>query len=90
MTRVYFQIGTNDGNDLFRQKVCAEKPDLVILVEPNPDCRSLIETNYKEISKVSKVVVYSNAIYYKDDELVTLSIPANQKKMGNPGENGIT
>jgi len=35
MSKVYFQIGTNDGNDLFLDKVKNEKPDLVILVEPN-------------------------------------------------------
>lgn len=35
--KVFFQIGTNDGNDDFRQMVNKEKPDLVILVEPNPD-----------------------------------------------------
>jgi hypothetical protein len=35
MSKVFFQIGTNDGNDMFRDFVKKNKPDLVILVEPN-------------------------------------------------------
>jgi hypothetical protein len=34
---VYFQIGTNDGADNFRNLVMQNNPDLVILVEPNID-----------------------------------------------------
>lgn len=33
--KIYFQIGTNNGKDLFRKKVISDNPDMVILVEPN-------------------------------------------------------
>jgi hypothetical protein len=35
MSKVFFQIGTNDGNDLFRELVIKNAPDCIILVEPN-------------------------------------------------------
>jgi FkbM family methyltransferase len=47
--KVFIQIGTNDGNDLFRKKVMKETPDLVILVEPNADLKATIQKNYKNI-----------------------------------------
>lgn len=31
MTKVYFQIGTNNGNDLFKKMVIRDNPDIVIL-----------------------------------------------------------
>ena len=35
MSGIFFQIGTNNGNDTFRDKVKSDKPSLIILVEPN-------------------------------------------------------
>jgi hypothetical protein len=35
MAKVFFQIGSNNGNDLFRELVLRHQPDIVILVEPN-------------------------------------------------------
>jgi hypothetical protein len=52
MTRVYFQIGTNNGNDNFRNIVAREKPDLVILVEPNANLVESIKSNYSNINNV--------------------------------------
>jgi hypothetical protein len=37
MSKVFFQIGTNNGNDLFRELVIKNAPDCVILVEPNKE-----------------------------------------------------
>lgn len=87
MVKVYFQIGTNDGNDLFLEKVKEDKPDLVILVEPLKELEGLIKENYKGLDNV---LLYSNAIYYKDDETVELYIPAKNGIMGNVASNGIT
>jgi len=82
---VFIQIGTNDGNDNFRRKVIEAKPDLVLLVEPNAACISKIQTHYKNIPNVH---IHNRAIYYNNDDTVTLSIPAMKKKIGNKGENG--
>ena len=46
MNKVFFQIGTNNGNDLFRSKVIKENPDLVILVEPVSYLIYQIKMNY--------------------------------------------
>ena len=35
MTKIFFQIGTNNGNDMFKTKVKQNNPDMVILIEPN-------------------------------------------------------
>lgn len=71
MSKVFFQIGTNDGNDLFRDLVIKNKPDIVILVEPNPQLICEIQKNYKNIENFH---IYSNAIYYSDDEIIELYI----------------
>ena len=47
MSKIFVQIGTNNGNDRFIQLVKNEKPDMVILVEPN---KSLLD----EIKKTTK------------------------------------
>ena len=73
MDIVYFQIGTNMGNDLFREMVIKHKPDLVILVEPNKNLVNNIKRNYNNIENVH---IYNNAIYYNNDEEVELVIPA--------------
>ena len=64
MKKVYFQIGTNDGNDLFRDMVKDEKPDIVILVEPNT---SLIDNIKKNYNNIENVYIYNNAIYYNNE-----------------------
>jgi FkbM family methyltransferase len=88
---VYFQIGTNDGNDQFRQIVLDKKPDLVILVEPNSSLIDEIKKNYDGIPNVH---IYNNAIYYTNDEDVTLFIPSKQGVMngdrGVRADNGLT
>lgn len=81
----YIQIGTNDGNDNFRKLVLAMVPDLVILVEPNPALRPLIEQNYRGIPGVH---ILTRAIYYTDDTEVELYIPATRGIEGTPGTNG--
>lgn len=91
MSSVYFQIGTNDGNDLFRQIVLQKKPDLVILVEPNPSLMDQIKKNYDGIPNVH---IFNNAVYYTNDETLTLFIPSKQGVMngerGVRADNGIT
>jgi FkbM family methyltransferase len=88
---VYFQIGTNNGNDQFRQKVLQAKPDLVILVEPNSSLIDQIKKNYNGIPNVH---IYNNAIYSTNDEIVTLYIPSKQGIMTEGGgvraDNGHT
>jgi len=49
MSTVYFQIGTNNGNDQFRNLVRQAKPDIVILVEPNSSLIEQIKQNYNGI-----------------------------------------
>jgi FkbM family methyltransferase len=87
MSRVFFQIGTNNGNDLFRQRVIQNKPDIVILVEPNQGLIDQIKFNYRDIDNV---FIYNNAIFYNDDETVELYIPAKNGIMGTTADNGIT
>jgi FkbM family methyltransferase len=84
--RVFFQIGTNDGNDLFRQLVIANKPDIVILVKPNDQLIHTIKTNYAGIN----AHIYSNAIYYSDNETIDLYIPSKNGIYGQKADNGIT
>lgn len=86
MEKVYFQIGTNIGNDLFKTKCINDKPTKIILVEPNPLHKESIKNNYKEFSNVH---IFINAIYYNDDETIQLQVPANNGIFGNPGENGV-
>jgi FkbM family methyltransferase len=86
MQRVFFQIGTNDGNDLFRDLVIKENPDMVILVEPNKLLINEIKQNY---SNIQNVYIYNNAIYYNDDEVIELYIPAKNGIMGTRADNGI-
>ena len=84
--RVFFQIGTNDGNDLFRDIVRKHKPDLVILVEPNIALADAIKMNY---AGVDNVIVYSRAVYYRSGEKVELVIPAKKGRVGTTADNGI-
>jgi len=85
--RVYFQIGTNDGNDLFNRKVRAEKPDLVILVEPNKDFEPIIRKHYEG---VQNVFIFSKAIYYENKPDVSLFVPGKRGVFGSRADNGWT
>lgn len=68
---IYIQIGTNNGNDNFRKLVIKDKPDTVILIEPNPNLINEIKNNYKDIPNVT---ILNNALYYTDTEC-SLYIP---------------
>ena len=87
MSNVFFQIGTNNGNDNFRELVIQNKPDLIILVEPNEELINDIKKNYMNIQNV---FIYNNAIYYNDDEILELYIPAKNAIYGTRAENNIT
>jgi len=82
---VFVQIGTNNGNDLFRKLVLKHKPAQVILVEPNPQLYSTIQKNYEGIPNVS---IVSKAIYYDDNVPVELYIAAKNKVYGSRADNG--
>jgi hypothetical protein len=51
---IFIQIGTNDGNDMFRKYVELFNPKKVILIEPNSDLIETIRENYS---------FYKNDIY---------------------------
>lgn len=87
MSKVFFQIGTNNGNDLFRSLVLKHMPDCIILVEPNENLIHEIKQNYSEIQNV---YIYNNAIYYNNDEMLELYIPAKNGIMGTRADNNIT
>jgi FkbM family methyltransferase len=87
MSKVFFQIGTNNGADNFREKVLQDAPDCVILVEPNKELIDEIKKNYNNIQNV---YIYNNAIYYNDDETVELYIPAKNGILGTVADNGVT
>jgi len=86
MSRTFFQIGTNDGDDLFNKLVQKYIPECIILVEPNNDLINKIKKNY---SNMNNVYIYNNAIYYTDDEDIQLYIPAKNGVMGTVAENGL-
>lgn len=71
MPKVFIQIGTNNGNDRFRQLVIENKPDKVVLIEPNPAMYDTIRQNY---SGIPNVAILSRAVYYEDDKDVELFI----------------
>ncbi len=71
---------------MFRQIVIKDKPDCVILVEPNSQLIDEIKKNYNTINNV---YIYNNAIYYNDEEDVELYIPAKNGIMGTLADNGI-
>ena len=87
MSKVFFQIGTNNGNDQFRSLVLKHMPDCIILVEPNENLIHEIKQNY---SGIQNVYIYNNAIYYNNDEMLELYIPAKNGIMGTRADNNIT
>jgi len=84
--KTYIQIGTNNGNDNFKQLVIKDKPNKVILVEPNLSLIPSIKNNYKNIPNV---FIINKAIYYKNDEKVELVIPSKNEIYGERADNGI-
>jgi len=87
MSKIFFQIGTNDGNDMFRELVKQENPDMVILVEPNESLLNKIKINYEGIKNVH---IYNNAVFYTTGETVELYIPAKNGIMGSIADNHNT
>jgi FkbM family methyltransferase len=85
--KIFIQIGTNNGNDNFRNLVIKESPDLVLLVEPNENLIEIIKNNYINIKNVN---IINKAVGYEDDKEVSLYIPAINKIYGNKGENNFT
>lgn len=85
MKKVFFQIGTNTGNDRFRKLCIEHKPDIIVLVEPNIIHTKDIENNYRGIPNIH---IFINAIYYEDNKEVELYLPAINGVYGNKGENG--
>lgn len=83
---VFVQIGTNDGNDKFRELVYKFKPKTVILIEPNSWLYTSINKNYQDIKDVCNVILIDKCIYDKNDEEVSLYIPAKDGIYGNLGE----
>ena len=81
------KIGTNNGNDVFRDICKRYKPNMIVLVEPNKNHIESIKNNYSYLDNVN---IFSNAIYYEDDKDIELYIPAMDCIFGTPGENGIT
>lgn len=88
--KVFFQIGTNNGNDGFRKIVYDVQPDIVILVEPNENLINEIRNNYNNILNNGYVYIYNNAIYYNNNEDIELYIPSKNGIMGERADNGIT
>ncbi len=86
MPKIFFQVGTNTGDDQFKNLVKASKPDLVVLVEPNINLIEQIKENYKDIKNVH---VYNNALYYNDDD-IELYIPAKNGVYGSKADNNFT
>ncbi len=86
MKKNYIQIGTNDGNDNFKNIVLKDKPDFIILVEPNSNLINDIKKNYNGIENV---YIYNNAVYYNNNEDVELFIAAKDGIIGKKADNGI-
>ena len=82
MEKVYFQIGTNSGDDGFRKRCLKDRPDKIILVEPNPEMKEIIEENYKDLTNVN---VHINAIYYENDVDVELIMPSRKGEVIGKG-----
>jgi FkbM family methyltransferase len=86
MPKVFIQIGTNNGNDRFRQLVIENKPDKVVLIEPNPNLYETIRQNYRGIPNVT---ILPRAVYYEDDKDVDLFIGSRPEQYGKENDNGI-
>jgi FkbM family methyltransferase len=65
---IFIQIGTNDGNDMFRKYVQVFNPNKVILVEPNIDLINKIKENYSFYK--GELVILNCAINTKNEDVV--------------------
>jgi FkbM family methyltransferase len=74
----FIQIGTNDGNDEFLIRVKKDKPDLVILIEPNRIWNDIIRKNYEG---VAQPILLNIAITEQKVDSIKLYIP----KVNNEG-----
>jgi FkbM family methyltransferase len=72
----FIQMGTNSGEDDFLLRVKKDKPDLVILIEPNSSWNDTIRKNYEGIKHV---IILNVAITENSQDLVTLYIPQVDK-----------
>ena len=73
MEKVWIQIGTHNGWDLFNQMAHEKQPDRIILVEPNKNLNLKIEVNYIDLWK--KIFIVNAAITEKEKGIVRLVIP---------------
>ena len=80
MSKVFIQIGTNDGNDEFRNLVLDNNPTLTILVEPSYLLEDKIKDNYKDVDNVEILIA---AITKETQGEVELHIP-------KPDKNGVS
>ena len=80
--KIFVQIGTNNGNDDFRNLCRQYKPSLIILVEPNSIHNDSIVTAYEGILAYH---IENVAITTQAQNEVTLVIPKNRPKMYNTG-----
>ena len=83
--KVFIQIGTNTGNDNFRQLVYDHKPKKIILIEPNEQLNNTIKENYKFVKNICDIKIINKAIYTEDNKEVSLFIPAKDGIYGKPG-----
>jgi FkbM family methyltransferase len=79
---VLVQIGTNDGNDEFRELVRNTSPSKLILVEPIKMFNESILYNYKGIQNV---ILENVAITNKKQGEVSLVIPKERREMWGTG-----
>lgn len=71
----YVQIGVKDGNDEFRDIVLRDRPDMIILVEPNSEHLETIKKNY---IGVKNVFIENVAITAKPEGWVKLYYPRKE------------
>jgi hypothetical protein len=64
---IFIQIGTNNGNDLFRKYVQKYNPKKVILIEPNTDLIDEIKKNYSFYN--NELIILNVAINTKNEEV---------------------
>ena len=83
---VFFQIGTNDGDDDFLKIVIDNEPSKIILVEPNSLLNNKIKENYKEIKNF---IIENYAITSDKLGKVELVIPKDDISTG-VSVNGIS
>jgi FkbM family methyltransferase len=83
--KLFVQIGTNNGKDNFRLLVAKYKPKKVVLIEPNINLIPEIEKNYSQLKKYMEIIIINKAIFEKNDQLISLFIPAKDGIYGKSG-----